>query len=72
MAKWLAILVMLAAVLALMPWRRESPRHRFILEQLSRLQDNAPDESAPADLEELNRDLDLGARVHHGISSTHV
>ncbi len=72
MARWLAFIALVLALAAFFPWQRESPRHRFIFDQLKRLQEAEPEERPPVPAEEAHRELDSGAGVHHGVGSTHV
>ena len=48
--RWFAAVALLAALAALVPWGRESPRHRFMLQMLQRLEESdAPNHSVPTE-----------------------
>ncbi len=68
MTRAFVFIALIIAVLAVIPWRRESPRHRFMLDQLKYL---CEDEPTPA-REDADHELDLVVGVHHGSRGAHV
>jgi hypothetical protein len=77
MRQWLpwAILVVLALVVAVIPWRKPDPKHEFMLYMLRNV---AAGEAAPVFPEDLARErthtieYGTGAGHHHGAGGTDV
>ena len=69
MTRALVFIALVVALFTIIPWRRESPRHRFILDQLQLLCEEEPT-SPPA--EGTGHELDVVVGVHNGSNRPHI